>query len=329
MSHGREPWIDLLAIVALAGALGVLLPSTAIATQCVIFAIAAIGGTFLLGKVGLLSFAQAVYFGTAGYCAALAGIHWHVGALGMLGAGVGAAGAAGAVVGLVATRRRGVYFIMMTLALGQLAFFVAYVASDVTGGDNGLAGVPRPPLSVADWRLASLESSAAFYAFATACLLVTYYLLHCVSRSPFGSVLASIRENEDRSIAAGYNVYLFKVLAMAVSAAATGVAGSLYVMFLRFAPLSNIDFTMVEHLVLITLFGGTGSLMGGILGGMAYELVSHLLAAAWDRWLLPLGAVFVVVGVWFQGGLWGAVDSALARFRGAPPKEARRDASHS
>lgn len=322
-------YLHLMAVLAISGALAALLPSLATATQCLVMGIAALGGTFLLGKVGLLSFAQAAFFGAGSYAAGLAGLHLNVGALGMLAAGMVAAGVVGLLVGCVATRRRGVYFIMMTLALGQLAFFIAYAWSDLTGGDNGLASVPRAPLSIAGHSLLSLESPGVFYGFCVLCLLLTYAALHCFSRSPFGAVLAAIRENEDRAIAAGYNVYWFKVGAIVASAGAAGVAGALYAMFLRFVPLSNIDFTMVNHLVLVTLIGGTGSLMGGVLGGVAYELLSHTLAEVWDRWLLLLGLALIGIGVWMQSGLWGLWEALLRRVRpGQDSKEGFDERRH-
>jgi len=316
MMRDERLTLHLVAILALALGLALLMPSLATATQCMVMAIAALGGTFLLGKVGLLSFAQAAFFGAGSYAAGLAGLHLNAGALGMLAAGVVVATLVGLLVGCIATRRRGVYFIMMTLALGQLVFFVAYVWSDLTGGDNGLGSVPRPAFGLGGHDLLALDSPTAFYVFCVACLMLTYAALHCVSRSPFGSVLAAIRENEDRAIAAGYRVYWFKVGALAVSAAATGVAGALYAMFLRFVPLSNIDFTMVNHLVLVTLIGGVGSLMGGVLGGIGYELLSHVLSGLWQRWLLLLGVALVLIGVWMQAGLWGLVEALAQRMRG-------------
>lgn len=309
-------WQRLGTIVLIALVLALTMPSLATATQCMLMAAAALGGTFLLGKVGLLSFSQAAFFGAGSYAAGLAGLHLDAGALGMLGAGVSVAAFTGLVVGSIATRRRGVYFIMMTLALGQLAFFIAYAWADVTGGDNGLGSVPRPALSLFGQALTGLDSPAAFYVFTTVCLLLIYTLLHCVSRSAFGSVLAAIRENEDRAIAAGYRVYWYKVGAMVIAAAATGLAGALYAMFLRFVPLSNIDFTMVNHLVLVTLIGGTGSLMAGVLGGVGYELLSHLLVSLWQRWLLLLGIALVFIGVWMQSGLWGLVEAVARRLGG-------------
>lgn len=316
MRDGKLP-LHLMAILLLALGLAWLMPSLATATQCLLMAIAALGGTFLLGKVGLLSFAQAAFFGAGSYAAGLAGLHLNAGALGMLAAGAGVAALTGLLVGCISTRRRGVYFIMMTLALGQLAFFIAYAWSDVTGGDNGLGSVPRPALlSPGGQDLLKLDSPLAFYSLCVACLLLVYAALHAVGRSPFGAVLAAIRENEDRAIAAGYRVFWFKVGAITIAAAATCVAGALYAMFLRFVPLSNIDFTMVNHLVLVTLIGGTGSLMAGVLGGIGYELLSHLLVGLWQRWLLLLGIALVVIGVWMQAGLWGLVEAVARRVSG-------------
>lgn len=303
-------------LLVLALVLALALPSLALATECLVFAIAALGGNFLLGRVGLLSFGQAAFFGLASYGTGLLMLHTAVGGSAAILGGVLVAGVAGLLVGAIAVLRRGVYFIMLTLALGQMFFFVAYAASELTGGDNGLQNVPRSPLSVAGFVLASLDAPWRMYLLAVVCLIACYFLLHCIARSPFGAVLEAIRENEDRAIALGYNTRAYKLVAFVVSALIAGVAGALYALFLRFVPLSNIDFSMNERLLIMTILGGTGSLFGGVLGGIGFTLLASLLSSFWAHWMLILGAVLLLVSVWMRGGLWSAVERLIHAMTG-------------
>lgn len=234
--------------------LPVVLPSVAMATEALIFIIATLGCTLLLGYVGLLSFGQAIFFGVGAYACGLALIHLGASVWGGLLAAVVISIAAGLVVGGLATQRRGIYFVMLTLACSQMFYFIAYAMAELTGGDNGLLNVPRPPLLAFGTTLLTLRTPMSFYIFAAIVFLCIYLFLQRLVSSPFGSVLVAVRENEDRALAMGYNTRLFKVAAFAISAVVTGVAGALYVLFLNFAPLSNIevsiDLPLIPHPVL-------------------------------------------------------------------------------
>jgi branched-chain amino acid transport system permease protein len=304
-----------LAALAAVIILPVVLPSATLATEIVIFAMAALACNLLLGYTGLLSFGQAIFFGTGAYLASLAMIHLDVGLIGaLLIAGAGGALAA-ALVGTLAIRRTGIYFVMLTLAFTQLAYFAAYTLSDWTGGDNGLLDVPRPPLAIAGFVVADLSSPLAFYGFVAAIYMAMFVGARRIINSPFGSTLVAIRENADRAAAVGYDTRQFKILAFTISGALTGVAGALYAMLLNFAPLSNIELPMSENILIMTIIGGTGSLLGSILGSAGIVLLGDWLSAIWPRWHLLLGVALIAVVIVMRGGLWGGIEGLIDRWR--------------
>lgn len=321
----RSCAVDVAALLGLSALLALALPSVSLATECLVFAIAALAGNFLLGSVGLLSFGQAVFFGLSSYAAGLTMVHAGTGSLAAVIVGVLVAAAAGLIVGAISVLRRGVYFIMLTLALGQMFFFITYAASDLTGGDNGLQNVPRNPLSIGGVTLVALDDPRLMYLLVVAALVLCYLALTRIIHSPFGAVLAAIRENEDRAISIGYNSRAYKLAAFVISSMIAGVGGALYALFLRFVPLSNIDFSMNERLLIMAILGGTGSLFGGVLGGVGFTLLASVLSGFWAHWMLLLGATLVVVSIWMRGGLWSGVERALQIITpNTAPKEASR-----
>ena len=287
--------------------------SVTLATECVIFSIGALGASFLLGKVGLLSLGQAIYFGIASYGAALMLVNTTQNIFVSVLVGVVVALLAGVATGVLVVQRRGVYFIMLTLALAHMFFFIVYSLAEVTGGENGILGVARRPLEAFGVRI-SVETPIAFYGFCSALLLGVYWLLQRIAASPFGSVLIAIRENEDRAIALGYNTRLYRFLAFVVAAGVTGVAGAVYAPFLGLVSLTNAEVGMSERLLMMAMLGGTGSLFGGILGGTALVLTTHMLSELWSRWMLILGLLLIIVSLKLQGGLWAGVRLIAERF---------------
>ncbi|MBM3107946.1 branched-chain amino acid ABC transporter permease [Pseudomonas sp. P66] len=306
LAKGRSPLLLLLVIATLIG-LPLLLPSTTLATEILIFALAALACNLLLGFTGLLSFGQGIFFGVGAYGAALLMIHLHWGMFpALLGAAVFGALLA-LLVGALAIRRTGIYFVMLTLAFSQMAYFLAYTLSDWTGGDNGLLDVPRPDLSIAGHVLVDLSDPRHFYAFVAVLFLLIFVGAQRVIRSPFGSTLLAIRENETRAAAIGYDTRHFKILVFMLSGAVTGIAGALYAMLLHFAPLSNIDLVMSENILIMTIVGGTGSLFGSLLGAGSIVLLGDVLSDLWPRWLMLLGVILILVVVFMRGGLWGGL----------------------
>ncbi|MDF0729170.1 branched-chain amino acid ABC transporter permease [Pseudomonas entomophila] len=318
----RAPALLLLVIASLVG-LPLLLPSATLATEILIFGLAALACNLLLGYTGLLSFGQGIFFGAGAYGAALLMIHLHWGLFSaLLGAALFGATLA-LLVGALAIRRKGIYFVMLTLAFSQMAYFLAYTLSGWTGGDNGLLDVPRPNLVIAGHTLVDLADPRHFYAFVALLFLSIFAFALRVIRSPFGSTLLAIRENETRAAAIGYDVRHFKILVFMLSGAITGIAGALYAMLLHFAPLSNIDLMMSENILIMTIVGGTGSLFGSLLGAGAIVVLGDVLSELWPRWLMLLGAILILVVVFMRGGLWGGLAELGKRLCLARPSTAK------
>lgn len=292
----------------------VLLPSITLATEILIFALAALACNLLLGYTGLLSFGQGIFFGGGAYTASLVMIHFDFGLLGALFTAIVAGSILAFIVGALAIRRTGIYFVMLTLAFSQMAYFLAYTFSDWTGGDNGLLDVPRPSLSFFGFVISDLESSESFYMFVAIVFALVFLLARRVIRSPFGTTLVAIRENEGRASAVGFSTNYFKLVAFVISGAITGLAGALYAMLLNFAPLSNIELLMSENILIMTIIGGTSSLLGSLLGAGAIVLIGDLLSSFWPRWMMILGAALIAVVLFMPGGLWGGLESLYSKF---------------
>lgn len=310
-----------LAMFAVVIALPIVLPSATLATEILIFAMAALACNLLLGYTGLLSFGQAIFFGAGAYASALSMIHWNAGLIGALLVAVVVGSVLALLVGMLCIRRKGIYFVMLTLALTQMGYFLAYTLSDWTGGDNGLLGVPRPPLAVGEMTLISFNSPLAFYGLVAAIFATIYIIARRITDSPFGSTLLAIRENESRASALGYDTRLFKIMVFVLSGAITAVAGALYGMLLNFVPLSNIELMMSEQILIMTIIGGTGSLFGSLLGAGSIVLLGDIMSAIWPRWMLLLGVALIAVVIFMRGGLWGGLQSLMNReSRREPPQ---------
>jgi branched-chain amino acid transport system permease protein len=311
MGRSFTPLLSTLGVAAFGLFLEAVLPSIALATQCLVFALATLGSSFLLGRVGLPSFGQAIPFGVASYACALSMMHLHFYALSALLFAVVVAAGVSAVVGIIAVQRRGVYFFMLTLALNEMMYFVAYAASDLTGGDNGLVDVPRPPLDILGIDIVDIATPYRFYVLVILICMLAYWLLDTVCRSPFGAVLVAIRENENRAVAVGYNTRLYKIIAFTLSSAITATSGALYALYLQFVPLGNIDLGTSQNILVMTILGGTGSLFGGILGGTVYTLLSHFLSNLWNHWALIVGILLLAIALGLRGGLWSVIELGL------------------
>ncbi|SAK44671.1 ABC transporter permease [Caballeronia hypogeia] len=286
-----------------------LLPMTmrsgSLATEVLVYALAALGCNLLLGHAGLLSFGQGIFFGLGSYSAGLiltkSGLQVPAALLGAIVVGAVAA----AIVGWFSIRQRGAYFVMLTLAFGQMFYFLAYTTPDLTGGDNGLLDIPRPTLSIFGQPLVSIASPWQYYSFVAVLFLIAFWLMLRVSHSVFGRTLLAIRDNEARAAAVGYDVRRFKLAAFVVSGAVTGLAGALHAMMTGIAPLSNIDYHTSEMILVMTVIGGTGNLFSSVLGAAFYVLFADWLSTLWPRWLLLLGLVLIAVSLFMQRGLWG------------------------
>jgi branched-chain amino acid transport system permease protein len=270
----------------------------AIATEIWIFAIFGLGLNLLLGYTGLLSFGQSTFFGSAAYVAGWLLKHYGINVFFALGIGVGVGAFSALLVGYLCVQRSGLYFIMLTFALNQLFYFTAYQWTTVTGGEDGMPGIPRPALLGFDF-----GNPMLYYAFVSVLFLLSLWAMKRVVESPLGRILQAIRENEVRAEAVGYHVPRFKLLAFVIGGAFSGLAGVLYAMLFGIVPLEAISFVFSGNVVFATLIGGSGSLYGPIIGSFVFIWLSESMSVVWARWPLLLGVAFVIVVLFFRGGV--------------------------
>ena len=287
----------LTAIVALP-----LLVRPVVASEIWIFAIAAMALNLIFGYTGMLSFGQATFFGLAAYTAGLMMIHWQAPLLAVLAAGTLVGALAAALLGWVCIQRVGTYFIMLTFGFNQMFYFIAYKWTSLTGGDDGLPGIPRPPFSVGALSV-SLDTSVRYYAFVAAAFLLAFYTMKRVVDSPLGVIFRAIRENPGRAAAVGYDVKRYKWLAFTIAGGFTGFAGVLYSMMFGIVPLESISWIISGDIVFMVLIGGIGNLYGPLVGAAAFKWLSETVSVVWERWPLILGAALVVVVLFLRGGL--------------------------
>ncbi|PWR23506.1 branched-chain amino acid ABC transporter permease [Zavarzinia compransoris] len=275
------------------------------------FALFACAFNLMLGFVGLLSFGHAAFFGAAAYATGFAAKEWgFTPELAILFGGL-VGGAFGLLFGWIAIRRQGIYFAMITLALSQMVFFFALQATAVTGGEDGLQGVPRGAV----FGLISLEGSLPMYYFVVAVFLLCFFLIWRIVNSPFGAVLKSIRENEPRAISLGYRVDRFKLIAFGLSAALTGVAGGTKTIALQLASLTDIQWQMSGEVILMTLLGGVGTLVGPAVGAGLVISLQNFLATSGLPVTTVVGVIFVVCVLAFRRGIVGEFNAFLGRRR--------------
>lgn len=262
----------------------------------------------LLGHAGLLSFGHAAFFGAAAYAAGLVTRELGFPPLAGLLFGTAVATLLGAVFGALAIRRSGIYFAMITLGFAQLVYFLA-LQMRWTGGEDGFQGIPRGRLL----GLIDLERPHAMYYFTYGVFLAGFWLLHRTIESPFGRVLRAIRENEPRALSLGYDVARHKLLAFVISAGLSGLAGALRAMVNQFAALPDLDWHTSGSVVLMTLLGGLGTVMGPSVGALLVASLENGLAGAGSWVTVITGAVFVVCVMAFRRGIVGEVRAAVKR----------------
>lgn len=305
------------------------MPSVPLATEIAIMTLATLSCHLLLAYGPLLSFGQGAFFGAGAYLGGLYAIH--AGADGLSGAVpaivIGGAGVAVAalIVGVVALRRiagldghgaGGVTFLMLTFAVAQVAYFIAYNLPQFTGGENGLLNIPRLPFGIPGATSLSLASPHAFYVFCAIVLAFVVIMVDTVMNSTAGQAFRAIRENERRASAIGYNVVLLRLALFTGAGAIAGIAGALYGMFLGLVPLSAIDLTQSERIVIMTVLGGTGSMTGALIGTICFVLGSDLLSRIWPHWPFALGAAIVLIVFFARGGVLGLIENVRRKLAG-------------
>lgn len=273
------------------------------------FGLFACAFNLLLGFVGLLSFGHAAFLGTAGYiCGMLvrdAGVTPELGIIG----GTLAAGVLGWVFGVLAIRRTGIYFAMITLALSQMVYFVV-LQWKATGGEDGLQGVPRGHL----FGFIDLSNNIAMYYLVFAVFCIGFFIIYRTIHSPFGQILKAIRENEPRAISLGYDVAKFKLLAFVLSASLAGMAGATKTLVFQLASLTDVHWHMSGEVVLMTLLGGLGTILGPLVGAATIVSLQTELADSVGSWVtVIMGVIFVICVLLFRRGIVGELQALIQR----------------
>ena len=260
----------------------------------------------LIGYVGLMSFGHAAFYGMGSYLAAYAAKEWgFTPELAIIAGGL-IGGALGLVFGLIAIRRQGLYFAMITLALAQMVFFFCLQAP-FTGGENGIQQVPRGEL----FGFISLQSDMTMYWTTAAIFLLGFLLLYRVVHSPFGQVLKAIRENEPRATSLGYAVDRYKLIAFILSAALSGVAGGTKALVFGIATLTDVGFNTSGDVVLIALVGGLGTIFGPVMGALILTAMENYLAQFGSWVTVTQGVIFVICVLAFRRGIIGELAGRL------------------
>lgn len=311
---GATTWRQLWLLLGTVVIIFFTIPDPSLAISILIFGLWAASVNLLLGYGGLVSFGHALPFGWGGYITGLVLLKVAPNAWLALGASTLGIAALSAFVGAVCLRRTEVYFSMLTLAFAQLGFFIALQWRTVTGGDDGLAGIPSPNLPVPGVavRMSSIGDPMTFYIVTAVIVTVIFAFLILYTDSPVGRALQGIRESEERARGCGYNTRAIQLLTFTVAGAVAGLAGGLFAMLNNFVGLS--PYWLLSGVVLImAILGGRGSLFGSFLGAVVFLLLEHYLSQNFASWQLIIGAIFVLCVLAFPNGLWGLVTQGLER----------------
>jgi branched-chain amino acid transport system permease protein len=298
-------------ILAGAAALALALPYAltpyylGLVVKMMIFALFAMSLDLLIGYTGMASLGHAAYFGLSAYATGLVALKlgWNVWLA--LPAGLLASALAATLFGLLALRTRGSYFLMITLALSQLMWGIAFGWRSLTGGDDGLPDVPRPRLGGG----LTLADGVSFYFFVLALVGLSAWLLHRITSSPFGHCLRGVRESETRMLALGYDVWRYKFAVFVLGGVFAGLAGALYVYYNRFVSPDYIHVARSAEVLLMVILGGAGTLLGPAAGAALIVALENVISAYTERWVLLLGLVYVIVALFAPNGLTGLLQS--------------------
>lgn len=293
------------AIVAVVGAIvPFVVPqySITVITAALIFGLFAMSLDLMVGYCRLFSFGHAAAYGLGAYSAGLILIHWKLPLLVGIALAVAVTILIAIPIAWICTRSTGVSFAMLTLAFAQLGYAMLFRFRDFTGGSDGIAGIPRPP---GPFGMNWFESKTGYYFLVLACLLGLYLLCRAIVRSPFGAVLAGIRENEAKTVALGYNTRAYKITTVVLAYGFGGLAGALYAGFAGYASPELFFWLTSGHVLIMVVVGGAGTLIGPVLGAVFFVFLEHQLSQVTDLWPLIFGSVFMAFVLLAPQGLWG------------------------
>jgi len=275
-----------------------------ILTDLLIYGLFAMSLDLIIGYTGMVSFGHAAYFGLGAYGSALVLLNFGQPIPVALLAGTLLAGVVAAPVAYLSTRATGIYFAMLTLAFAQLLYTVAYKWRDLTGGSDGIAGVPKTTLF---WGGPSLATPQGFYLLVAACVVLSLLACQALVRSPFGRALQAIRENERRFTSLGRDPRPFKLVVFVIAATFAGLAGALFAPFRGFASPEVMFWVLSGQVLMMVVMGGIGTLVGPVLGAMVFILIQEIASSYTEHWMIFTGVVFVLMVIFLPGGLMGLV----------------------
>jgi len=299
-------WIFLgLSVVVLAvlAVLPPLLPTYVVIlmTQSLIYGIAAMSLDLLIGYTGLGSLGHIAFFAIGAYVTGILVTKHHFSFGATLLVSIGMGGLTSAILGVLALRAAGLYYLMITLAISMCVWGLAYRWVSLTGGDNGITGIPRPDVGL-PW---SMTDAVYFYYFIFIFFVICFLLLLLLIRSPFGKTLVGIRDSESRMKVLGYNVWLHKYLAFIIAGAFAGLAGNLYAYFNSFVSPNDANLSHAMELVLMVILGGPGTLVGANLGAFLFIFLKNMVSVYTKRWLMVMAVVYVLTALYAPDGIMG------------------------
>lgn len=280
---------------------------TALGTRVVVLGLAAMSVNFLLGFTGVLSFGHAAWFGLGAYGAGFALKFLAPSTPLALLCGMLLGGIAGALLGALIAGRRGVYFAMVTIAFGQVFYYIAFQWSSLTGGDDGLRGFSRQPLDLGALKIDILSNGNAFYYFVLFCAALVVGLMGFILRSPFGRTMIAIRENRRRADFLGIPVERHIWIAFTLSCFFMGFAGALYALLNNFADPRGLHYSQSGDFVMMAVMGGMRSFWGPLLGAAIYVVLQDYLSSVTVNWMSFVGMLFVAIVLFFPRGLLGFI----------------------
>jgi branched-chain amino acid transport system permease protein len=300
-----QRWRVPLLALALA-ALPWIVPSQALAVNILIFGLYASGFNLLFGFAGMLSFGHAAFFGAGAYGAGIALARFGVGWFAAIAIGVAVSGVLALLIGALSIRSRGIYFSMVTLALAQLVYYVAFQASDWTGGENGLRGLTVRIIHVGPLALNFLDPVVKYYVI-LAFVVAALYAISRLLNAPFGAAMEAIRENEGRALAIGYDVKRVKLVAFTLSGLVCGLAGALDALHLSIVPIDTLFYQTSGLAVMMVLLGGAGTFFGPFVGAAIFLLIEDVFSIWTPHWQLLVGIVFILAVLFLPRGVWGTL----------------------
>jgi branched-chain amino acid transport system permease protein len=291
-----------------------------IVTELLIFGLFAMSLDVIVGYTGMISFGHAAFFGVGAYVSAFLLLQFSLPIPFALFGGAIASTIIAVPIGFLCTRSTGVYFAMLTLAFAQMIYAIVYKWYSVTGGSDGIAGIPRTTL----WfEAVSLRSHTSFYYFVFVVVALSFFLCVKIMQSPFGKTLQAIRENEKKVETLGINTRRFRLFSFLIAAFFGGVAGSLFAPFANFASPEILFWLYSGTCIIMLVLGGVGTLLGPIVGAMIFILLEEILSSYTENWMVFLGIIFVFMVLFLPGGVVGFFSSLWAQRKHSDVLEVR------